>query len=186
MTTLTPEMDALAMRMSVPLRIHNPMRFVAEGPDFIHGLAKTVDEATTLQQEGKVVEGFALEAWAAFLLAAGIGYDGYIVGPMGESMAGFLRQSRTERSEEALVRIGEELGIYKPVTYLNDIQQDDIAGSVWARAYDELRDGHRPSGMKQCFWAVCIRASEFDLSTTRVPAAVSQAARIYWAFAAGD
>lgn len=185
MTTLAPEMEALAMRMSVPLRIQNPMRFIAEGPDFIRGLAKTVDEAATLQQEGKGAEGFALEAWAALLLASAIGYDGYIVGPIGETMAGFLRQSGANGSEEALVRIGEELGIYKPATYLGDIQQNDIAGSVWARAYDELRHGHRPSGMKLGFWAVCIRASEFDLSTTRVPAAVSQAARIYWAFASG-
>lgn len=183
MTTLAPEMEALAMRMSVPLRIQNPMRFVAEGPDFIHGLAKTVDEAATLQQEGKVAVGFALEAWAALLLASAIGYDGHIVGPMGETMAGFFRQSGAERSEKALVRIGEELGIYKPATYLSDIQQNDIAGSVWARAYDELRHGHRPSGMKLGFWAVCIRASEFDLSATHLPGAISDAARLYRAFA---
>lgn len=183
MTTLTPEMDALAMRMSVPLRIQNPMRFVAEGPDFIHGLAKTLDEATTLQQEGKVVEGFALEAWAAFLLAAGIGYDGHIVGPMGEDVAEFLRLSRAERSEQALVRIGEELGIYKPETYVTDNQLKDIPGALWGLAYYELRHGHRPNGMRRAFWAVCIRASELDLSATHLPGAVSEAARLYRAFA---
>lgn len=186
MTTLAPEMAALAVTMSAPFRIHNPMRFVAEQPDFLRGLATTVSEAATLMQENKSAEGFALEAWATFLLATGIGYDGYVVSRMGEKTAEFLRRSTTERSDDELLQLAEFFGIHKPEFYLDNCRREDIADDLWGVAYEQVKYHLRPYGLKLAFWAVCIRASEVDHSRTHLPAAVSEAARIYGAYASGS
>lgn len=185
MTTLAPEMGELTMRMSVPFRIQSPMRFIAEGPDFLRGLMKTVEEANTLQQEGRVEEGFALEAWSVMLLAAAIGYDGHIVGPRGERLADFLRHPRTEWTDDELTQLAGQFGIDNAATYLGNRPRADSADDLWEHAYKNVEYHLRPVGLKLAFCAVLIRASEVDLSATRVPEAVSEAARIYRAFASG-
>jgi hypothetical protein len=185
MTTLDPKMRGLALDASAAFRLRNPMRRVDADLDFFRAMGDTVDDAEVLLDAGLLDEGCALLFWAPFLLAAYIGYDGRVVDSLGSTVADFVDREEVKVADEELIRLGESLGIHEPDQYFGHADRAATSQKLWGLAIEQVRKHTRPYGLKLAFWVMCIRACEYDLTSTRISAAVREAARTHRDFASG-
>lgn len=185
MSNLDPEMRRLAIRASVHFDVRNPERYLHPDDDAFDSIELLVHVGNDALQRGAVEEGLRLICWSPFILAAVIGYDGYIVSSFGETLASALKTLTTTPNDRDIALVGEKLGIDDPEKYL--IGRSPLAKTtgLWSQALLHAARGPRPFGLRLAFHATYVRAIEFTDAAPGFAEPAARAAANFKAFANG-
>ncbi|MEV8219750.1 hypothetical protein AB0O65_08345 [Microbacterium sp. NPDC077391] len=185
MSILDRSMRRLAIQTSAHFEINHPEYYIHPEGEALDAVEFVVDDAEEALRRGATETGLRLSCWAPFLLAAAIGYDGFIVETLGETFASHLKTSVTEHAGADDIRVGEELGIHKPEQYLTAGNASERAVDLWWQALHQAGHGSRPFGLELAFWASCTRATDFGTVAADFATPVVAAAASFRSFAAG-
>ena len=183
MLTLDPTMTHLAADSGVPFLIPHTKYVLDAEANALQAAECVIDDSEEAFRCGENDEGVRLACWTPYLLAAIIGYDGFVVQGLGRVFAQELSRPDNGRSQAGFSRVGEALGIHNPGQYLTQRTNAETADDLWCRSLHQITHGTRPFGLRLAFWAAYIRATEFDPVAVGVSEAAVCAADMFRAFA---